>query len=409
MRKNKVLLILVLVFSLVLTACGQKTTESSKEENLVESKGALIVSVNPEVKVEYDANGNVTAVKANNSDARAILAELKGFEGKAVKDVIRDVVTKIGAKGYLKPEVDKANSKEIVLELEKGSFVPNEEFINKVVAEIQAYIDSGEWNDDDKIAEKSQKPKLSTKNLDEYKDNKSTNSAQKSTNTRSGNVTLEEARQIALKDAGVKASEVKFTKAERDTDDGVVSYEFEFYSNTHDYEYDIRESDGKIISREIEKLSNSNSKRTTSKTSNSSKTNLSNRNISLEEARQIALKDAGVSASQVRFTKAERDTDDGKVSYEFEFYSDTHDYEYDISADGRILSREIERLSSSNNQSVIPASQQSNTNSNESRTVKVLNDNDDDDNDEDDRYDNDDNDDDNRDDDEDEDDDDDND
>ena len=372
MKKNKILLFLILILSLIMTACGQKNADNTKKVESVGNKGTLIVSVNPEVKVEYDSKGNVTAIKANNSDANAILKELSGLEGKPVKEVVKSIVEKIGEKGYLKPEIDKANSKEIVLELEKGSFVPNEEFINNVVAEIQAYIDSGKWTDD-KDDDKSLQPKLTTKNFSNNNVSKISNNSETS-NSSNKNVNLEEARQIALKDAGLNASQVKFTKAEKDNDDGVVSYEFEFYSDSHDYEYDIRESDGKIISREIEKLSNSNKR--TIRTSNNSNKASSNKNLTLEEARQIALRDAGLNASQVKFTKAEKDNDDGVISYEFEFHSNSHDYEYDISIDGKILSREIERISSSN-QSSTPST--SNTNNSYSPTVTNISSDDDDD------------------------------
>ena len=49
-------------------------------------------------------------------------------------------------------------------------------------------------------------------------------------NNANGSITLDEAADIALKDAGLTASEVNFTKKSLGTDDGVQKYEIEFIS-----------------------------------------------------------------------------------------------------------------------------------------------------------------------------------
>ncbi len=65
-------------------------------------------------------------------------------------------------------------------------------------------------------------------------------------------VTLEKAREIAVKDAGIKNAEVSFTKAKLDTDDGVKVYEIEFTYNGNEYEYDINAKTGAIIEKNKE-------------------------------------------------------------------------------------------------------------------------------------------------------------
>ncbi len=65
-------------------------------------------------------------------------------------------------------------------------------------------------------------------------------------------VTLEKAREIAVKDAGIKNAEVSFTKAKLDTDDGVKIYEIEFTYNGNEYEYDINAKTGAIIEKNKE-------------------------------------------------------------------------------------------------------------------------------------------------------------
>ena len=54
-----------------------------------------------------------------------------------------------------------------------------------------------------------------------------------------GPVSLEQAKQIALERAGVKASEASFTKAYKDWDDGRAVYEIEFYVGNTEYDMDV--------------------------------------------------------------------------------------------------------------------------------------------------------------------------
>lgn len=68
--------------------------------------------------------------------------------------------------------------------------------------------------------------------------------------------------------------------------------------------------------------------------------------VDLETAKQIALADAGVTASEATFTKAKTDYDDGVSIYEIEFYTQTTEYEYDILvSDGSILKESAKAFS----------------------------------------------------------------
>ena len=147
-------------------------------------------------------------------------------------------------------------------------------------------------------------------------------------------MTLDEAKAIALADAGLAESDVTFTKDRLDYDDGVAVYELEFYTSDKEYDYDILVSDGRIISRDIE------ARRTAAQQPAQT---ASDATITLDEAKTIALSDAGLSASDVTFTKDRLDYDDGVAVYELEFYTSTTEYDYDVSAtSGNIISRESE-------------------------------------------------------------------
>lgn len=54
--------------------------------------------------------------------------------------------------------------------------------------------------------------------------------------------------------------------------------------------------------------------------------------ITLEQAKEIALNHAGLTADAVYFEKAKLDYDDGMQIYEVEFISGNVDYEYEIDA-----------------------------------------------------------------------------
>ena len=54
--------------------------------------------------------------------------------------------------------------------------------------------------------------------------------------------------------------------------------------------------------------------------------------IGVERAKEIALKDAGLSASQVSFVRAGLDWDNGRMEYEVEFWKDNVEYDYEIDA-----------------------------------------------------------------------------
>ena len=71
-------------------------------------------------------------------------------------------------------------------------------------------------------------------------------------NNANGSITLDEAADIALKDAGLTAADVNFTKKALGTDDGVQKYEIEFISGGYEYEYDIAPATGQIIEKSRE-------------------------------------------------------------------------------------------------------------------------------------------------------------
>lgn len=141
------------------------------------------------------------------------------------------------------------------------------------------------------------------------------------TTTTTTYIGVDSAKEIALADAGVSSANATFTKAKQDTDDGVVVYDIEFYTTSYEYEYEVNASTGAIVSRSASALKSASNSGTSTGTT-----------ISVDEAKEIALSHAGYSASQVTFSKAKLDKDDGVTVYEIEFYVGNIEYEYEINA-----------------------------------------------------------------------------
>ena len=106
--------------------------------------GVLRLSVNPEIAVHYDADGLVTGVEARNDDGAAILAGYAGFEGKAARQVVAELVTAIGEAGYFVEEIEGAR-RQIVIEIEPGSALPSSTFLADVAADVQACVSANQW------------------------------------------------------------------------------------------------------------------------------------------------------------------------------------------------------------------------------------------------------------------------
>ena len=158
MKRKLKLMMMALAVGLSMTACGQNNTKESKapvvEEVAVAEGGSLIVKVNPEIKVSYDKDGKVESLEAQNEDGKEIVAQLKDYEGKDTSLVVKALVKVLGEKGYFVEEVEGEN-KEIVIEIEEGSKIPTDDFLDDIVKSVTAFINSGDYEadiyeDDDK-------------------------------------------------------------------------------------------------------------------------------------------------------------------------------------------------------------------------------------------------------------------
>ncbi len=146
-------------------------------------------------------------------------------------------------------------------------------------------------------------------------------------------ITLDRAKEIALERAGLDADEVTFTKARLDIDDGVREYDIEFYKGSTEYSAEIAAADGNIRSWDVDR----HDVYPTQNTSGAAD------DIGLDRAKEIALERAGLTASDVTFTEAKPDYDDGRYVYDIEFRQGRTEYSAEILAsDGTITSWDVD-------------------------------------------------------------------
>ena len=137
------------------TAPGQPAAETTVEANSEAGGGTILLKVNPEIAVRFNEDGIVTDVFARNSDAQPIVAAHGDLTGQEATAVIRSLLGSIHDAGYLIDDLD-GERRQITIELEQGSIVPSDTFMEKVVDVVQKYI-SGEklrsdltvWDDTD--------------------------------------------------------------------------------------------------------------------------------------------------------------------------------------------------------------------------------------------------------------------
>lgn len=155
-------------------------------------------------------------------------------------------------------------------------------------------------------------------------------------NGTSAKITLDQAKEIALSDAGVADADAAFTKEKLEDDDGISVYDLEFLAGNTEYEYEIQEDTGAIYSKSRETLADGQKNETQAGQENAEQTGQAADNavpnISEEKAKSIAVSHAGFSEADVRFTESKLDQEDGVEVYEIEFHKDGMEYDYEINA-----------------------------------------------------------------------------
>ncbi len=255
--------------------------------------GALLLSVNPEIEIEYDGRGLVVELEGMNDEGKEIVLAYTDYAGKSCSEVVGELVEKIYAAGYFEQQVE-GNPRNIVVKIEEGSSYPGDEFLNEVAESVRTVVNEHQGKSGTMVVDRT--------DLDA-----------------NGLIGLEAAKKIVLAQLGV--SEAQFTEKEYELDDGV--YELEFTVNGVEYEYEVHAVSGKVLKADIDnddwhgKL-------------NDSTRPAGKEPIGLEKAKKLVFDSLGVSESAVKDKDFDSDIDDGK--YEIEFWYDGVEYDYEVDA-----------------------------------------------------------------------------
>ena len=212
----------------LLTGCGSPETPAAEGAALKET-GTLMLSVNPEIQIDYNKEGKVIALAGQNEEGKGIVEAYPDYIGKNCDVVLRDLVEKINEAGYFVEDID-GNEKNIVLQLEPGSVLPSDHFLADMSASTQAAV-----------KEISLSSGIVTIDGDDY------DPAYAKGGEPSPYITLEKAQEIALTQANVPAEDAVFDDKEFDHDDGTPVFELEFTANGNEYEYDVHAATGKVV------------------------------------------------------------------------------------------------------------------------------------------------------------------
>lgn len=160
-------------------------------------------------------------------------------------------------------------------------------------------------------------------------------------------ISKEEVKNNLAKHINVEEEDIYFENVELEMDNN--QYEVDFYYNNNEYEAKVDAKEGKIIYTDypLTNTPNNTTNNTTnnrngqSSTNNNQNGNSTQQEVTLEEAKQIALKHANLNENEVTLIKAEIDHD-GEGKYEIEWRDATYEYDFDISKTGNVLHYEKE-------------------------------------------------------------------
>ena len=230
MRRNLLAAVssLAVMSAVLLTGCGAPADEGTA----IRDTGFLTLSVNPEIRIEYDEEGRVIGLTGQNDDGKNIVASYPDYIGKECDDVLNDLIVKINEAGYFVEEID-GGRKNIVLQLEPGSVVPSSTFLEDVTASTQNAVKNLNLSSG-----------IVTIDDDDY------DPAYAKNGSPSPYITLEKAKEIALAHAGVNAADAVFDDREFDHDDGTAVFELEFTAGGVEYEYNVDAVHGTILQAE---------------------------------------------------------------------------------------------------------------------------------------------------------------
>ena len=165
-------------------------------------------------------------------------------------------------------------------------------------------------------------------------------------------ITIDDAKNMALEAAGYKEEDVIFKQVNKDLDDGRRIFEVDFFvPGEVKFEFDLDAETGMILDEdqdlwepeddlEYAPLIADAKKSAEEKVKEAAAAG----EITDAQAQEIALKDAGLKADEVTVTKCVKEMDDGVLKFDVEMRTaDGTEYSFDIRvSDGTIIDRDVD-------------------------------------------------------------------
>ena len=228
--KNKLMTAAAAVLSLALlagctSAADNTSAGAAASGTQTSAMGTLLLSVNPEIEIDYDSRGQVVDLQGVNDDGKAVVSGYAGYEGQDCRTVVSGLVDEIYEGGYFDEKID-GHTKNIVVMLEEGSKYPGDDFLEQVADSVRESVKANQLD-------------ASTMTVDQG-DLES-----------NGYIGLEKAKELALSQLGLSADEATFVEREYELDDGV--YEMEIHVGNAEYEVEVDARTGKITEADYDR------------------------------------------------------------------------------------------------------------------------------------------------------------
>ena len=204
----------------LLAGCGAQPAEQASAEN--GAAGTVLLSVNPEIEVDYGKNGLVLKIEGLNEDGKTVIQDVKDYQGKDCRTVVSELVRGIYDDGYFEGTVD-GHAKNIVLKLEEGSVYVSDEFLQDVADGVRETVQE--------CGVGAETMTVSEGDLDD-----------------AGHIGQNKAKELVLAQTGLESAAFRDHKYE--LGDGV--YEFEFTAGGVEYEYEVDARTGKVLEAGID-------------------------------------------------------------------------------------------------------------------------------------------------------------
>lgn len=199
----------------MLAACsGARRTKDLAQP---ERAGSILLSVNPEIEIDYDHEGKVLELEAKNDDGQKLISHYRNFSGKSAETVVDDLLQLIYQEGFFSRQIA-GHDKNIILKTSKDSVYPTEDFLDKIVQSVRETVAM--------LGLAAAPMSVEAKDLDA-----------------SGYIKPEKARELFLAQLGLDETQLKNT--EMTFRAGV--YEIEFTKDGISYEFELNAQNGKVL------------------------------------------------------------------------------------------------------------------------------------------------------------------